>query len=169
MDWKRRRPRWPYAVALGWLFALTLVAPWAWQRLRGPQAVSPIAPAETPEAAALQAVDPVVVAPQLPPLAVPDLAESLPVEATIAEPAVAADDYVAVNEPLLVEPQLNGPPSAEPRVEPVLPTLADVATIDSQSAESLAPFRLNPTARSVLVDRVAAPAAPRPAIYNVES
>ena len=34
MHWKRRRPRWPYWVALGGLFLLTLAAPWSWHRTR---------------------------------------------------------------------------------------------------------------------------------------
>lgn len=156
MHWKRRRPRWPVAVALGCLFALTLVAPWAWQRLRTPHAARQQQGAGV--APPISAAD-LGASWRLPPQFVPELAEASPAEPTIADAAVAADDYVAVDEPLFAQPSI-----AQAPVDPVLPTVGDAAS----TAESLEPYRLNPVARSVLIGKVAAPAEPRRE-FSIES
>jgi hypothetical protein len=143
-------------VALGGLFALTLIAPWAWQRLRAPHAEQ-----QTAEAATSKGVERPISAEdmraawRLPPQFAPDLAAPPPAEPTIVA-AVMADDYVAVDEPLLIEPQAD-----EPQADPVLPTLNSAAPVEVAAAGSLEPFRLNPIARSVLVGKIPAPTLPR--------
>ena len=150
MHWKPRRPKWPYLVALCCLFALTLVAPRSWQ---GWGRVSPRAGARTawPETApgagrTMPRISDsaVVPAPILPPVVEPEAPEP-----TLAGPVVAADDYVAVDEPLVEPTADESPPS--PEVDPA----ADSST-------------LRPSGRSVLVRNVPAPAAPAHPPLSVE-
>jgi hypothetical protein len=108
MHWTRRRPKWPYSVALGLLLTLTFIAPWAWRHSRAAKPKAPPGPsphvvkkslpsaatgdkARATEAAAFEA------APALPPLAAGR-------EPMLAGPMVEADDYVAVDEPLMPSP-----------------------------------------------------------------
>jgi len=129
MHWNPRRPKWPYLVALVCLFGLTLLAPASWQRsaalrnqlgLGGEEfaeeeplsSAADARSAEEPPAAALEPMFPEP-APSLPPI---DMTGGEP---TISGPMVLADDYVAVDEPLVESsPSTDGAP-AEAASSPV--------------------------------------------------
>ncbi len=103
MQWKRRRPRWPYLVALGSLFLLTLLAPWLWHRGRAAR----LRAAAEPETLANSdvAAPPKKPAKPVAPIypTVPELAAPSAPEPELSGPMVFADDYdyVAVDEPLV--------------------------------------------------------------------
>jgi hypothetical protein len=156
MPWKRRQPTWPYLVALGGLFLVTLAAPSWWQRRhahaptirpRGPMdrgAAASADPWQTPAPAPQQNEQPT-----LPPLAGiearprfenPIASAPAPIAApALTEAVVESNDYVVVDEPLV-----------DTIVSGIVASKADPA----------------PTgAHSVLVAPVAPPVAPlRPAI-----
>lgn len=143
MHWKRRRPRWPYWVALGGLFLLTLAAPWSWHRtrtarLRAAAEGKSHAPTEAPAAPQKPAKSPASLYPTVPPLAAPTAPEP-----ELSGPMVFADDYVAVDEPLVEQKE----------------TQQEVAAVE--------PFSLRAKNRSVLIKNAAPPAAPT--IFNKQS
>lgn len=170
MAWKRRRPSWPYLAILCFLFALALLAPESWRR-RHDDAIerAPIGlPAEHAVATdAALPVEPEAAAPALPPLAFtgprigpptfaePELAEPMP-----AGPAVASDDYVAVDEPL-VEPT--------PLVEDPVTTEPPMPVVESPPSAVAESFASRPGGRSVLVRNVPAPTTPSRPPLTVET
>ena len=136
MHWKRRRPRWPYWVALGGLFLLTLAAPWSWHRTRSARLrAAADAKSHAPEAAPAPPKKPAkplaLLHPTVPPLAAPTAPEP-----ELSGPMVFADDYVAVDEPLVEQKE----------------TEQEVAAAE--------PFSLRAKNRSVLIKNTAPPAAP---------
>jgi hypothetical protein len=136
MDWKRRRPRWPYWVALGGLFLLTLAAPWSWHRTRSARLrAAADAKSHAPEGASAASKKPAkplaLLHPTVPPLAAPTAPEP-----QLSGPMVFADDYVAVDEPLVEQKE----------------TEQDVAAAE--------PFSLRAKNRSVLIKNTAPAAAP---------
>ena len=143
MHWKRRRPRWPYWVALGGLFLLTLAAPWAWHRtrtakLRAAADAKAPAPAAAPAPPKKPAKPPAPLYPTVPALAAPTAPEP-----EISGPMVFADDYVAVDEPLVEQ------------------------KVTEQEVAAAEPFSLRARNRSVLVKNTAP--APAPSIFTKES
>lgn len=103
MQWKRRRPRWPYLVALGCLFLLTLLAPWSWHRgraarLRAAAEPETFAKSDVPAPPKKPAKPVAPIYPTVPELAAPSAPEP-----ELSGPMVFADDYdyVAVDEPLV--------------------------------------------------------------------
>lgn len=108
MHWKRRRPRWPYLAALGCLFLLTLAAPWSWRhsrtaRLRAenepksPTRYDLAPPADRAPRLSVHGPKPApALYPTVPPLAAPSAPEP-----ELSGPMVFADDYFAVDEPLV--------------------------------------------------------------------
>ena len=145
MQWKRRRQRWPYLTALGCLFLLTLAAPWAWRRTRTPDARAAAKPktlakAEAPAPAPpKQPAKPAVsLHPTVPALAAPTAPEP-----ELSGPMVFADDYVAVDEPLVEQ------------------------KVTEQEIAATEPFSIRSRNKSVLV-RSAAPAA-APSLFTKES
>ena len=143
MHWKRRRPRWPYWVALGGLFLLTLAAPWSWHRTRTARLRSAAdAKAPAPAAAPAPPKKPAKpVAPLYP--TVPALAAPTAPEPELSGPMVFADDYVAVDEPLVEQ------------------------KVTEQEVAAAEPFSLRSKNRSVLVKNTAP--APAPSIFTKES
>ena len=142
IHWKRRRLRWPYWVALGGLFLLTLAAPWSWHRTRTAR-LRAAADAKAPAPAAAPAppkkpAKPAAIYPTVPALAAPTAPEP-----ELSGPMVFADDYVAVDEPLVEQ------------------------KVTEQEVAAAEPFSLRAKSRSVLVKN-AAP-APAPSIFTKES
>jgi hypothetical protein len=145
MQWKRRRSRWPFLTILGCLFMMTLAAPWAWRRTGAPELGEPDdatllgeGDAVAPPKPKLPAGPALSLAPSVPPLAAPTAPE-----AQLSGPMVFADDYVAIDEPL-VERQ-----------------------VSDEEIAATEPFSLRARNKSVLI-RNAAP-APAPSIFTKES
>jgi hypothetical protein len=116
MSWKRRQSTWPYVVALGCVFALTLAAPSWWRHRRDQSAERDAARGERIAAPAAPRAGQSASAPSLPPLArqTSQVRPGLNLDPTVSdEPAqIAAPslagavvdsneyDYVVVDEPL---------------------------------------------------------------------
>ena len=158
MHWKRRQPKWPYMVALACLFALTLVAPRSWQRLReAPQVDAASRESQSQSHAVNDATRRETAAPVL---VLPPVAEPILAEPTLAEPVVEADDYIVVDDP---------PAAPAPPIETVLPT-PEVEENPSEAASAATDgFQLRPSGRSVLVRNAAAPPTPAFPAFRVES
>ncbi len=167
MHWKRRRPKWPYVVALGCLFALTFVAPWAWRRNRAERPKveksrrevaaqgSSHAPASV-EAASKTAMTPEL-APALPPLVAGEG------EPQLAGPMVESDDYVAVDEPLVEMPAAEATAAHGPEL------MSSTSMPAPTPAPALEGPSLEPRSKSVLVRDAPAPKATLPRAFTAES
>lgn len=174
MHWKRRQATWPYLVALGGLFVLTVAAPTWWRRHRVQHIAHQPQRVERAEKASWSRPEPVLAtaaadrAPALPPLAVqkPRFDEPIYGEPQLTAPSLAgavveSDDYVVVDEPLVVAAPVADVELPMPEVDPVEADIPPSAVAES--------FAVRPGDRSVVVRDVPAPEAPSRPAFAIET